>query len=79
MHPNWKGGSKTVIICRQHDSVHREPYRLHQKSEFSKVADTKSIFRNRWHFCTPTINYQKEKLKKKSYLLLQQKKNKERT
>ena len=23
-HPNWKGGSKTVIICRQHDSVHRK-------------------------------------------------------
>ena len=32
MHPTWKGGSKTVIICRQHDSVHRKPYRLHSKS-----------------------------------------------
>ena len=31
-HPNWKGGSKTVALCRQPDSVHRKPYRLHQKT-----------------------------------------------
>ena len=31
-HPNWKRGSKTVIICRQHDSVYRKPYKLHQKT-----------------------------------------------
>ena len=31
-HPNWKGESKTVIICRQFDSVHRKPYSLHQKT-----------------------------------------------
>ena len=30
MHSNWKR-SETVIICRQHDSVHRKPYNLHQK------------------------------------------------
>ena len=31
-YPNWKGGSKTVIVCRGHGSVHRKPYGLHQKS-----------------------------------------------
>ena len=41
--PNWKGGSKTVIVCRWHDSVHRKSYRLHQKplnliNEFGKTA-----------------------------------------
>ena len=46
MHPNWKEGSKTVIVCRWHDSIHRKPYRLHQKwlnliSDFSKTAGYK--------------------------------------
>ena len=27
-----KGESKTVIICRRHDSVNRKPYSLHQKT-----------------------------------------------
>ena len=45
-HPNWKGGNKTVIVCRWHDSIHRKPYRLHQKrlnliSDFSKTAGYK--------------------------------------
>ena len=44
-HPNWKGRSKTVFICRQHDTVHREPQRFQQKTtrinEFSKVAGYK--------------------------------------
>ena len=31
-HPNWKGESKTVIVCRWHDSVHRKSYRHHQKT-----------------------------------------------
>ena len=31
-HPNWKGESKTVIVCRWQDSVHRKSYRLHQKT-----------------------------------------------
>ena len=38
-------------------------------SEFGEVVDTKSIFRNQWHFCTPTVKYQKEKLRKQSHLL----------
>ena len=31
-HINWKGGSKTVTVCRWYDSLHRKPYRLHQKT-----------------------------------------------
>ena len=31
-HPNWKGGSKTVIFCRWHDIVHRKPERFHQET-----------------------------------------------
>ena len=34
-HPNWKGGSKTVTVCRWHDSVHRKLYRLHQRTTWS--------------------------------------------
>ena len=25
MHPNWKGRSKTVTICRWHDTIYRKP------------------------------------------------------
>ena len=31
-HPNWKGGSKTLTVCIWHNSVHRKPYRLQQKT-----------------------------------------------
>ena len=31
-HPHWKGGNKTVIVCRWHDSVYRKSYRLCQKT-----------------------------------------------
>ena len=31
-HPNWKEGSKALIVCRWHDSVHRKSYRLHWKT-----------------------------------------------
>ena len=30
--PNWKERSKTVIICRWHDTVHREPQRFYQET-----------------------------------------------
>ena len=44
--PNWKGRSKTVIICRWHDSIHREPQGSTKKlleliNKFSKVAEYK--------------------------------------
>ena len=32
-HPNWKGRSKTVFICRRHDTVHREPQRTRESPE----------------------------------------------
>ena len=32
IHPNWKGGSKTVNIFRWHGGIHRKPYSLHQKT-----------------------------------------------
>ena len=50
-HPNWKGGSKTVIITddmieyRENRIVATKKL-LDLISEFGKVADTKSIFRN---------------------------------
>ena len=28
----------------------------------AKQQDTKSIFKNQWNFCTPTIKYQEQKL-----------------
>ena len=31
-HPYWKGGNKTVIVCRWHGSIHRKSYWLHQKT-----------------------------------------------
>ena len=41
-HAKWKGGSKTVIVCRWHNSVHRKPYRLHQKT----IQPNKWIWQN---------------------------------
>ena len=66
---NWEGESKTLIVCRWHDSVHRKPHSLHQKTTWPdknlpKQWDTKSILKNWWHFCKITMNYQKEKLGK---------------
>ena len=31
-HSSWKGRSKAVIICRWHDTIHREPQRFHQET-----------------------------------------------
>ena len=38
-HPNWEGGSKTVIICIRHDSLHGKSYRLHQKTAWPIEMD----------------------------------------
>ena len=32
IHPNGKGRSKTVIICKWYDIVHKKHYRFHQKT-----------------------------------------------
>ena len=43
--PNWKGRSKTVIVCRWHDTICKKSPRCHQKktviNEFSKVLEYK--------------------------------------
>ena len=31
-HPNGKGGSKTVTVCRLYNSVYRKPHRIHPKN-----------------------------------------------
>ena len=42
----------------------------------AKQRDTKSIFRNQRHFCTPTMKYQKQKSGKKNPIWYSNKKNK---
>ena len=42
----------------------------------TKYWDTKSIFRNQRHFCTPTMKYQKQKLVKKNPIRYCNKQNK---
>ena len=42
----------------------------------AKQWDTKPIFRNQWHFGTPTMNYQKEKLGGENPIYYSNKKNK---
>ena len=46
-HPKWKGRSKSVIIYRWYDTIHRESQKFHQKileliNEFSKIAGYKN-------------------------------------
>ena len=46
-HPDWKGRSKIVIICRRHDTVHRKPHRIPPKlleliNELYTVAEYKT-------------------------------------
>ena len=68
-HPNWKWGSKILIVCWRHDSVHRIFYRLHQQSHRPNkwFWATKSIFRKRRHVCTSTMKYKTQKSGKKSH------------
>ena len=44
-YPNWKERSKTITICRGHDTLYRKPWSLHTKTirinNFSKVAGYK--------------------------------------
>ena len=59
-------GSKTVIIARGHDSVHRKPCSLNRElldpiSEFGKIAGYEvNIQKSKAVFCT-TMKYQKQK------------------
>ena len=67
-HTNWKGRSRTVIICRRHDIVYREPKDSTNKllepiSEFSKVAAYKINIQKSVAFLYAN-NEQKGKLRK---------------
>ena len=42
-HQNWKGESETVVICRQHDIVHRKPYRVEPNQQNNKQNITTDI------------------------------------
>ena len=43
-HPHWKGRSKTVFICRWHDTTYREPQRFHQEAtRTDKQIQQKSV------------------------------------
>ena len=68
-HPNWKGGSKTVIVSDDMTVYIENPIDSTKStnliSEFGIQQDTKSIFRNLRHFCIPTIKYQEQKSEKK--------------
>ena len=44
-HPKWKGGSKTITVCRWHDSVYRKSCRHHQKT----TQPTKWIYKTVGH------------------------------
>ena len=77
-HPNWKGGSKIVIICRLHDILHRKPYRLHKGTTWpNKQIEQSSGIQSQYSeingIFIPIMNYHTEKLTKQSHLLLQQK------
>ena len=78
-HPNWKGGSKNVIVCRKHDTVHRKPYKLLEKLlNLIKCLWQNSGYKVNIHkskaFCTQTMKYQKQKSGKQSHLIQQQEK-----
>lgn len=67
-----KKRSKTVTICRSHYTMYRKPQRCHQKTvkinEFSKVARYKINIQKLIVFPYTITSYQKEKLRKQSYL-----------
>ena len=79
-HQNWKGGSKTVIICRQHDSVHKNPIVPTKKlfylvSEFGKNSWIQSQYSEREGiFVHQQQNIRNRNQEKISHLLQQQEK-----
>ena len=75
--PDWKR-SKTLTICRWHNTIHRKPWRCHQKITranqwiYLKLQDTKLIHWNLLHSYTLRMKNQKEKFRKQSHLPLEQ-------
>ena len=62
-HPNSKGRSKTVTLCRWHDIICRKPKRFHQKivrtNEFSKFSGYKTKLKNLLGFYMLIISNQR--------------------
>ena len=78
-YPNWKGGSKAVIIWRWHDIIPRKSYKLHQKlldliNEFRKVAGYKINTQKSISFLF--LNNELTEKLRKCHLLLQQQQQK---
>ena len=77
-HLNWKGRSKNLFICKWHNVVYRKPKDYTRKlwdlkNEFGKVAGHKINIQKSVTFLYTNNGLEKEKLKKHSHLLLQQK------
>ena len=84
-HPNWKGGSKTVIIHRRHESILRKPYSLHQKalqspldlvSGFDKIAGYKVNIQKPIAFLYTNTELSQTETRKKNPIYYSNKKNK---
>ena len=65
--PNGKGRSKSITVCKRHDTIYIENLKMppenYQSSSIHlvKLQDTKLIYRNLLHFCTLVTNYQKKR------------------
>ena len=74
-HPNWKGGSKTVIICRWHGTVYTKPEDSTKKptkliNEFGKTAGYKvNIEKSNAFLYTNNETTETEIRKKKSHFI----------
>ena len=80
-HPDWKGGSKTVLICRQHDGVHTNPVGYSKKlldliSEFGKVAGYKVNIQKWKEFLYTNNEISETEIRKKNPAWYSNKKNK---
>ena len=70
---NWRNSSKTVTVCRWHDTIHRKSLEL--INEFGKVAGYK-INTQKSVACLCTNNERSEREMKQSPLQLHQKQQK---
>ena len=80
-HPNWKGRTKTVIIFRWHDTLHREPQDstkklLELKNEFSQVVGYKINIQKSVVFLYANNELTDRELKKTTQFIVAYKKNK---
>ena len=75
MHPNCKGRSKIISVCRWYDLIRRKFLKeiVETINEFSKVADPKLTHKNQLHFYTLSMNNLKRKLRNQLYLQQHQK------